>query len=115
MQMLLNKGEYGGERFFDEETVEEFTRQQFSTNRRGLLFDKPEPDTTKASPVCRSASLSSFGHSGFTGTYVWADPESNLIFIFLSNRVYPTADNDKLVKYNVRTKIHQVFYDAVKK
>src|SRR5258705_11553333 len=115
MQMLLNKGEYGGERFFDEETVEEFTRQQFPTNRRALLFDKPEPDSTKASPVCKSASLSSFGHSGFTGTYVWADPENNLIFIFLSNRVYPDAANDKLVKYNVRTKIHQVFYDAVKK
>jgi beta-N-acetylhexosaminidase len=115
MQMLLNKGEYGGERFFDEETVEEFTRRQFPTNRRGLLFDKPEPDSTKASPVCKSASLSSFGHSGFTGTYVWADPENGLIFIFLSNRVYPDAANDKIVKYNVRTKIHQVFYDAVKK
>lgn len=117
MQMLLNKGEYGGEKYFEKETVEEFTKQQFpmNNNRRGLLFDKPEPDTTKASPVCRRASLSSFGHSGFTGTYVWADPENNLIFVFLSNRVYPSASNDKLVKYNIRTKIHQVFYDAVKR
>ena len=117
MQMLLNGGEYGGERFLEKETVEEFTKQQFPANhnRRGLLFDKPEPDTAKASPVCKSASLSSFGHSGFTGTYVWADPETKLIFVFLSNRVYPDAANDKIVKYNVRTKIHQAFYDALKK
>jgi len=83
-------------------------------NRRGLGFDKPETQKDKQSPVCESASPKSFGHTGFTGTMVWVDPECNLIYIFLSNRVHPDASNNKLVELNIRTKIQEVFYQAVK-
>ncbi len=113
MQLLLNRGLYGGTQYFKQTTVNLFTKQQFPGNRRGLLFDKPEPDSTKSSPTCRSASLKTFGHQGFTGTCVWVDPQYNLIYIFLSNRVNPDASNDKLVKMNVRTDIQQVIYDAI--
>lgn len=113
MQMLLNKGEYGGQRFFKEETVKKFTEQQFPGNRRGLGFDKPEPDTTKGSPTCKSSPLSTFGHTGFTGTCTWADPDNNLLFIFLSNRINPSVQNKKLIDLNIRTKIQQTIYDAL--
>ncbi|MBP6334755.1 MAG: serine hydrolase [Bacteroidia bacterium] len=115
MQMLLNGGHYGGRRFLKESTVKEFTGRQFpeTANRRGLLFDKPETDGAKDSPACKSASPSAFGHQGFTGTCVWADPENNLIFIFLSNRVNPDSKNTKLSKMNVRTDIQQAAYDAI--
>ena len=115
MQLYLNKGFYGGKTYFSQRVVNEFTRQQFplNKNRRGLFFDKPEPDPKKQSPVCRATSLKSFGHQGFTGTCAWVDPEYNLIYIFLSNRVNPDASNDKLVKMNVRTEIQQVIYDAL--
>ena len=117
MQMLLNKGDYGGTKYFNPGTVTEFTRQQFpeSENRRGIIFDKPETDFTKVSPAARDASPKSFGHTGFTGTCIWADPESELIFIFLSNRVNPEATVNKLADLNVRTNIQQAVYDAMKK
>ncbi len=117
LQMLLNGGEYAGVHYFDKSTVDEFTKQQFPdvSNRRGMGFDKPEPDITKISPTAKSASLASFGHQGFTGTCVWADPEQNLIYVFLSNRVYPNEENNKLANTNVRTNIHQVIYNAIKK
>ncbi len=115
MQVYLNKGQYGGEQFITSKTIEYFTSciACDEGNRRGLGFDKPEPDKAKASPTCHSASLASFGHTGFTGTYAWADPENGLVYIFLSNRVCPDAENTKLSKLNVRTNIHQVFYDAI--
>jgi len=115
MQLYLNKGFYGGQQYVSQSTVNEFTRQQFpkNKNRRGLFFDKPEPDSTKSSPVSRSASLKTFGHQGFTGTCAWVDPEYNLVYIFLSNRVNPDAKNEKLVKMNVRTDIQQAIYDAL--
>jgi CubicO group peptidase (beta-lactamase class C family)/beta-glucosidase-like glycosyl hydrolase len=115
MQMLLNKGTYGGVRFLKPNTISLFTRQQFlqSKNRRGLLFDRPETEKGKPSPCCPSASAEAFGHQGFTGTCVWADPKYNLVYIFLSNRVHPDETNDKLIKMNVRTSIQQVVYDAV--
>lgn len=115
MQMLLNKGEYGGVRFLKPNTVSLFTRQQFlqNNNRRGLLFDRPETVKGKPSPCCPSASAEAFGHQGFTGTCVWADPKYNLIYVFLSNRVHPDESNDKLIKMNVRTNIQQVVYDAI--
>jgi beta-glucosidase-like glycosyl hydrolase/CubicO group peptidase (beta-lactamase class C family) len=112
MQMLLNKGTYGGQRFFKPETVDLFTGKQFANNRRGLLFDKPETDTTKQSPCTKAASPLTFGHQGFTGTCAWADPEYGLIYIFLSNRVYPTASNEKLSKMNVRTAIQEIIYNS---
>jgi len=114
MQMLLNKGEYGGQRLLDSSVIKQYTSSHFSDNRRGLCFDKPEPDEKKDSPVTKECSLKSFGHSGFTGTFAWADPENDLIFVFLSNRVYPSADENKLAKLGVRGKIHRILYEAVK-
>ena len=113
MQMLLNKGEYGGHHFFKSSTVELFTQKQFPQNRRGLLFDKPETDPTKSSPCCSKASPLTFGHQGFTGTCAWADPEYGLIYIFLSNRINPDVSNDKLIKLNVRTEIQDIIYQAM--
>ncbi len=114
-QMLMNKGTYGGERYLSRETVELFTTggKGIAGNRRGFGFDKPEPDRSKPSPACPEASSRSFGHSGFTGTMVWADPAYDLIFIFLSNRVYPDAANNKLVEMNVRTNVQQVVYHSI--
>jgi CubicO group peptidase (beta-lactamase class C family) len=114
MQMLLNGGEYGGEKYLSKETIDEFTHQQFAGNRRGLLFDRPEIIPSPNSHTSTLVSQLSFGHQGFTGTYVWADPRYNLIYVFLSNRVYPDAKNDKLAKQNIRTKIQTVIYEAVK-
>ena len=116
MQLYLNKGNYGNEQFISSATLNYFSSCVACTegNRRGLGFDKPEPDKSKESPTCESASLTSFGHTGFTGTYAWADPDNGLVYIFLSNRVHPEAENKKLSKLNVRTNIHQVFYDALK-
>jgi CubicO group peptidase (beta-lactamase class C family) len=115
MQMLLQKGYYGGTQYIKPETVEQFTKQQFplNENRRGIGFDKPLPDDRDQGPTCASATLKSFGHSGFTGTYVWVDPEYNLVYIFLSNRINPTAKNTKLIKMDTRTKIQQIIYDAI--
>ena len=111
-QMLLDKGFYGETRFFEPQTVDYYTQTGNQLNRRGLGFDKPEPDTKKTSPACKSASLKSFGHTGFTGTYLWVDPQSNLIYIFLSNRVHPDVYNTKLSDKNIRTNIHQMVYNA---
>lgn len=117
MQMLLNKGSYGGRQYLQPKTIDIFTKQQFvqNNNRRGLLFDKPEPDTTKPSPTCKSASLLTFGHQGFSGTCTWVDPEYKLVYVFLSNRISPDATNEKLSKMNVRTEIQQVIYDSLDK
>ncbi|HXH18265.1 MAG TPA: glycoside hydrolase family 3 N-terminal domain-containing protein [Chitinophagales bacterium] len=115
MQMLLNRGEYAGVRYFSPTTVSLFTRKQEENNRRGLGFDKPELDPYKLKSTATDASPRTFGHSGFTGTCVWADPDYNLIYVFLSNRVHPTADNQKLIQKNIRTQIHQAIYDALKK
>lgn len=115
MQLFMNKGEYGGVRYFDTATVAEFTKCQYCTdNRRALGFDKPETNPDKPSPVCGCVSYLSFGHAGFTGTLAWADPASDLIYIFLSNRVYPDADDNKLAKSGIRTKIQEVIYEVVK-
>jgi len=115
MQMLLNNGYYGGEKILDSAVIKQFTSSHFSDNRRGLCFDKPEFDDKKDSPVIKACSLKSFGHSGFTGTFAWADPENDLIFVFLSNRVYPSVDENKLIKLGIRGKIHRTLYEAVEK
>lgn len=113
MQMYLNMGEYGGQRFISEATMKEFTRCQFCAkdNRRGLGFDKPVPDG-EGGPTCNCVSLMSFGHTGFTGTMAWADPEEQIVYVFLSNRVYPDAENKKLLRMDVRTQIQEMIYDA---
>lgn len=115
MQFYLNKGNYRGEQLLDSNVVIEYTRKQaFVNNRRGLCFDKPEPDEKKDSPVTSLCSLESFGHSGFTGTFAWADPKNNLIFVFLSNRVYPNVEPNKLAKLGIRGKLHRALYEALK-
>ncbi|MFB6342394.1 glycoside hydrolase family 3 N-terminal domain-containing protein [Saccharicrinis sp. FJH62] len=112
-QMLLNDGWYGNTHYFKSSTIDYYTQTGNQLNRRGLGFDKPEPDTSKVSPACLSASLKSFGHSGFTGTYVWIDPQYQIVYVFLSNRVNPDAYNNKLVDENVRTNIQQKIYNAM--
>ncbi|RTE54948.1 serine hydrolase [Arenibacter aquaticus] len=118
MQMYMNYGSYGGKRYLSEETVREFTRVQYpdNENRRGLIFDKPELNngelTLADSYPAPSASPESFGHSGFTGTFVWADPTHELVYIFLSNRVYPSRTHSNIYKYNIRSAVQEVFYEA---
>jgi beta-N-acetylhexosaminidase len=115
MQLYLNKGTLNGVKILDSNVVKEFTMCRFCPgNRRGLCFEKPEPDEKKDNPVTSDCSLESFGHSGFTGTFAWADPKNNLVVVFLSNRVYPNADDNKLAKLGIRGKIHKAFYDALK-
>lgn len=113
MQMFLQNGYYDGKQYFKPETIREFTKRQYPAggNRRGLGFDKPLPLYEADGPTCKSASQSSFGHSGFTGTYTWADPENGLVYVFLSNRVFPDAANNKLSEMRLRVKIHQAAYD----
>ncbi|MDX5422102.1 MAG: serine hydrolase [Hymenobacteraceae bacterium] len=111
LQMNLQNGKYGGHEYFKTDVVVDFSKKQFSHNRRGLGWDKPEPEGN--GPTSAFAPASTFGHTGFTGTAAWVDPENKLIYIFLSNRVYPDAGNNKLVKYNIRTRIHDVVYKAI--
>jgi len=118
MQMYLDKGEYGGVRYIKSETLDEWTRTRFpeNNNRRALGFDKPNLQYIgDNNNTAEDASTSSFGHTGFTGTITWMDPESGLLYIFLSNRVNPTRDNTRLYQLNTRTKIQQVLYDAMEK
>ncbi|UXX79670.1 serine hydrolase [Reichenbachiella carrageenanivorans] len=112
-QMLLNGGTYNGKRYLNQETITEFTRCQYcdQDNRRGLGFDKPliEYDSIKTT-VAKLASPNSYGHSGYTGTLVWADPDHQLLFIFLANRVYPSRTNRKIYTLNIRPRIHDLVY-----
>lgn len=117
MQMYMDGGVYGGKRYIADSTLAEFTKRQFvndKENRRAAGFDKPFLQGY-GGPSCDSISQASFGHSGFTGTIAWADPEEEIVYVFLSNRVYPNAENKKLLKMNIRTDIQQVIYDAIKK
>jgi beta-N-acetylhexosaminidase len=111
MQMLLNGGNFKGKQYFKKETVDIFTAYQSKTSRRGFGFDKPEKDnaTRKEPYPALSVSGKTFGHTGFTGTAVWADPQTNFVYIFLSNRVYPDVNNI-LSRINVRTKLLDALY-----
>ncbi len=113
MQMLINGGHYGGKRYFSNRTVRKFTSRH-PNSHRGLGFDmqKPVPDPNRGM-VCFSASPTTFGHTGFTGTCAWADPDNGVIFIFLSNRVYPDRKNQKINIYRVRQNVQQVVYNAL--
>lgn len=115
MQLFLNKGVYGGERYFSASTMDAFNHRYFEDkgNRRGLGFDKVPLKNKENGTPAPSASEQSFGHSGYTGTFTWADPENGLLFIFMSNRVHPTRYNGKIYKFNIRPAMHQVFYDAL--
>ena len=114
MQMYLQKGFYGGKRYLKSETIGKFNQRYFSDEkvRRGLGFDKPQLDL-EVKATCGCVSDESFGHSGFTGTYTWADPKSGLVYVFLSNRVYPKMDNRGLIDTNMRTRIQQIIQDAI--
>ncbi|MDB4751189.1 serine hydrolase [Flavobacteriaceae bacterium] len=113
MQLFLNKGKYGNEKFFVSETFDLFNRCLYCEkgNRSGVGFDKPQ--LSGRGSTCGCVPKSSFGHSGFTGTYAWADPENELIYVFLSNRTYPTMNNNLLSKHDIRTRIQQYIYDSI--
>lgn len=115
MQLYLNKGEYGGERFFSINTFDAFNECVYCAkgSRRGVGFDKPQKPGS-AGPTCGCASMSSFGHTGFTGTMAWADPEKDLVYVFLSNRTYPDSNVNNLSKGNTREDIQQVIYESIK-
>lgn len=114
-QMLLNGGKMNGVRYLKKETVDKFTAYSSDVSRRGLGFDKPEKDNAirKDPYPAASASPATFGHTGFTGTCVWVDPAYDLVYIFLSNRVTPDAENNKLLKMNVRSNIQEIIYQAI--
>lgn len=113
MQMYLQGGYYGGQRYLDERTVKKFNTCYFCHKevRRGVGFDKPQLEDK--GPTCGCVSRESFGHSGFTGTYTWADPEEEIVYVFLSNRTYPSAHNRLLVKSGLRTRIQRAIYDSI--
>ena len=116
MQLFLQGGEYGNLKFINKEIVDLFNTCHFCEfdNRRGLGFDKPQIEGD--GPTCGCLSNKSFGHSGWTGTYTWADPETDIVYVFLSNRSYPdgeAANKSKLVKENIRSDIQRVIYQSL--
>lgn len=119
MQMYLQNGYYGGKQYLAPATIKEFTKVQFpqSKNRRALGFDKPDPNIFNQNnrTPSKDASPSSYGHSGFTGVFTWVDPANQTLFVFLSNRVYPTRRNTAIYDLNIRTQMHQAIYDAIRK
>lgn len=114
MQLYLQKGNYGGVQYFSKSAFEDFNTCYFCSEgvRRGVGFDKPQ--LGQSGPTCGCASMTSFGHTGFTGTMAWADPEKEIVYIFLSNRTFPNANENKLSKANIRESIQQVIYDAIR-
>ncbi|MFD2541398.1 glycoside hydrolase family 3 N-terminal domain-containing protein [Lacinutrix gracilariae] len=113
MQMYLQKGFYGGKRYLQPETIDKFNTCYYcdDNNRRGIGFDKPQ--LGEAGPTCGCISMTSFGHSGFTGTYAWADPEEEIVYVFLANRTYPVAGKNLLLKEDIRTNIQAAIYEAI--
>ncbi|MDN3594004.1 glycoside hydrolase family 3 N-terminal domain-containing protein [Zunongwangia endophytica] len=113
MQTYMQGGSYGDQTYLKSKTIDKFNTCYYCNKnvRRGVGFDKPQ--ISGGGPVCSCVSRSSFGHSGFTGTLAWADPEEEIVYIFLSNRVYPDSTNRKLIRENIRTKIQEVIYDAI--
>nr|WP_229724422.1 glycoside hydrolase family 3 N-terminal domain-containing protein [Winogradskyella forsetii] len=113
MQMYLQKGFYGGKRYLEPDTVDKFNYCYYcsNNNRRGIGFDKPQ--LGDEGPTCGCLSMTSFGHSGFTGTYAWADPEEEIVYIFLANRTYPQAGKNLLLREDIRTEIQRLIYEAI--
>ncbi|AXG71458.1 beta-hexosaminidase [Kordia sp. SMS9] len=113
MQMYMQGGTYGNVQYLNSATIDKFNNCYYchKDNRRGVGFDKPQ--LSDVGPTCGCVSMKSFGHSGFTGTYTWADPEEEIVYVFLSNRTFPTMSNRKLIKTDIRTKIQQLIYDAI--
>ena len=113
MQMYLQEGMYGGRRYFSTNTFRVFNTCHYcdQENRRGIGFDKPQLEDE--GPTCGCLSMTSFGHSGFTGTYAWADPEEEIVYVFLANRTYPESDSNRLSKENIRTDIQRLIYESI--
>jgi beta-N-acetylhexosaminidase len=111
MQMLQNGGTYNGKKYFKQSTIDLFTTYH-SNSRRGYGFDKRAANKDQSNPAADNCSKKTFGHTGFTGTCVWADPEHDLVFIFLSNRTFPSAENKLISKLDIRTKVQQYAYEA---
>ncbi len=115
-QMLLDKGVCGNHRYLSRATCKLFMEMKAKGSRRGLGFDRPDTKNVESSPCTPEAPAAVFGHMGYTGTCVWADPENELVFVFLSNRTYPTAFNHKqLTKMNIRPLIQQAIYQSISK
>ena len=115
MQMLLDEGVYDGQRYLKPETVRYFTKAPFAAsndNRRGIGFDKLPIGKKGSCTASKSGSMQGYGHTGFTGTFVWADPANKTVIVFLSNRVYPDAEPNKLVRTGIRTALHDILYEA---
>ncbi len=112
-QMYIWYGQYGGVRFWSEQTDSLFHTRPSELTRRSMGFDRPEYRPELDSPVTSLASDSSYGHSGFSGTLLWIDPEKDVIFIFLSNRICPSSSNTKLTRNNIRGKIHKIIYESI--
>ncbi|NNF20594.1 MAG: serine hydrolase [Saprospiraceae bacterium] len=113
MQLLLNGGSYGGNQYLKPETIQKFTRRYYKSSRRGLGFDMKELDLNKKLNIAEEASAMTFGHLGFTGISVFADPKHDLIYIFLSNRTYPSMKNSIFSRNNYRPRVQSVFYNAM--
>ena len=113
MQMYLQEGVYGGKRYFSPNTINTFNTCHYcdEENRRGIGFDKPQLE--EEGPTCGCLSMTSFGHSGFTGTYAWADPEEEIVYVFLANRTYQESDTNRLSKGNIRTDIQRLIYESI--
>lgn len=111
LQMILSYGQYGGESYFHPEVVYKFTKKAFRHNRRALGWDKPRRYNRKV--VSKYATMNSFGHTGFTGTMIWADPDYDLCYIFLSNRIYPEVKNIKLHEKKIRTRVQDIIYESI--
>ena len=116
MQMYLNKGVYGGDTIISPEIIDKYTSSPYyksNRNRRGIAFDKPVRGSG-GGPTCGCVSISSFGHTGFTGTIAWADPQTDIVYVFLSNRTYPDSNlPNKLSKENIREDIQKVIQEAI--
>lgn len=111
-QMWLNRGTYGGEKYLSEKTCDLFTQSKSARSRRGLGFDKPDPQSLRSSPCSYSTPPSAYGHTGFTGTCFWIDPDNKLIYIFLSNRVNESRKNKKLISMSIRSRIQEAIYKS---
>lgn len=114
-QMLLNGGEIDGQRYLSKETCQLFTTETSKISRRGLGFDKPDADDSKKGNCAPAAPAEVYGHTGFTGTCAWVDPVNELVYVFLSNRIYPDVTNRKLNQLHIRERIQGAIYDAMKK
>jgi CubicO group peptidase (beta-lactamase class C family) len=114
----MQYGVYGGERLLEEDVVKQFTSAPFyksNRNRRGIGFDKAVREGGNGPTCSKCTSVNSFGHSGFTGTITWADPQSGLVYVFLSNRVNPNAMNRKIISLGIRTRVQRVLTTAINK